>query len=396
MLKRPRSWIVPYVLLWFVVGLLPFQPTDLDIFFWPSARVAIDGHPLLVYAANGQATYPNANGPLSLLPLTLTGLVLKMFGSLDSLPVRRALALAVFSLFVVLMAREAVAVSERIRGQPITGLPRLLMFAVLTLGTPIWQSVAGYGHIEQPLETWLVLVSSRYVLAGRTLPAGAALALAILSRSSAVLQSVPLGLAALRAGPVQAVRFATSTAAAGVVVLAPFVIADRSDVIHSLFTYRSHLVVGAGSVWSLTQGGSLEPVVQQWDTVAVVAAVLALNLLILRRGSLDGARLFASMTLTAAAFALLAKTVWPYYLFEPYVLGIVWSVSSWKPDHGLIRLALAPLAFSVFGLIGEIGSDPILTPNQVHIEGGAMFVMLGLTIAWVAWKATQRPAVEGA
>ena len=48
LLSNPRTWIAPYVLLWFGVGLLPFQPTDLDIFFWPSAHVAADGHPLLV------------------------------------------------------------------------------------------------------------------------------------------------------------------------------------------------------------------------------------------------------------------------------------------------------------------------------------------------------------
>ncbi len=396
-LKRPRAWIILYVLLWFVVGLMPFQPTDLDIFFWPSARIAIDGHPLMVYAANGQALYPNANGPVALLPLTLTGLVLKALGQLDSLPVRRALALAVFSLFVVLMAREAVAATERIRGGAIPGLPRLLAYGVLTLGTPIWQSVAGYGHIEQPIEMWLLLLTVRYVQAGWPLPAGVAFALAILSRSSAVLQSVPLGLAAWRAGPIKAIQFAAATAGTGVVVLVPFLIADRSDVMHSLFTYRGNLLVGAGSVWSLTQGTPFEATAQRWDVVVVVAVVLALNLLLMRRpGGLAGSRLFASMTLTAATFALLAKTVWPYYFFEPYVLGVVWSMSSWKLEHGLIRLALAPLAFSVFGLLGEIGSDPILTPNQVHYEGLGLFLMLGLTIGWIAWNASKQPAVVGA
>src|SRR5438874_1872471 len=93
-------------MLWYLVGLLPFQPTDLDIFFWPSAKMAIAGQPLMVYAANGQDAYPNANGPVSLLPLTLAGLLLQAAGQLDSLPQRRAVALAVFSLFVLLMGRD--------------------------------------------------------------------------------------------------------------------------------------------------------------------------------------------------------------------------------------------------------------------------------------------------
>ena len=54
LLLKPRSWIAPYVALWIGVGLLPFQPTDLDIFFWPSAKLAVHGHPFSVYAAGGR------------------------------------------------------------------------------------------------------------------------------------------------------------------------------------------------------------------------------------------------------------------------------------------------------------------------------------------------------
>jgi len=108
LLSRPSTWVVPYVALWFGVGLLPFQPTDLDIFFWPSAKLAVAGHPLLVYAAAGHDAYPNANGPLALLPLSAVGLILNAFGWLDASTQRRALALAVFSVFLLLMSREAV------------------------------------------------------------------------------------------------------------------------------------------------------------------------------------------------------------------------------------------------------------------------------------------------
>src|SRR3982074_2191650 len=122
LLVQPRTWAAPFVLLWFVVGLLPFQPTDLDIFFWPSAKVAVGGHPLLIYSAGGQASYPNANGPVALLPLTLLGLVLRPLGWLDATTQRRAFALAVFSIFILLMAKEAVAAIERMRGARLQGL----------------------------------------------------------------------------------------------------------------------------------------------------------------------------------------------------------------------------------------------------------------------------------
>ena len=50
------------------VLLFDSSKTDLDVFFWPSAEIAVHGHPLLVYTLRA-GPYPNANGPVSLLPL---------------------------------------------------------------------------------------------------------------------------------------------------------------------------------------------------------------------------------------------------------------------------------------------------------------------------------------
>ena len=128
-----------------------------------------------------------------------------------------------------------------------------------------------------------------------------------------------------------------------------------------------------------------------------MAVVLASSLwLASRPGGLDQGRLFAGLTLASAGFAMLAKTVWPYYFFEPYVFGTVWAIGSWQPASGLIKLGLPALAFSVFGLVAEIGSDPILTPIQVQIEGAGMFAMLGLTAVWIAWNAAAHAAVQEA
>ena len=133
--------------------------------------------------------------------------------------------------------------------------------------------------------------------------------------------------------------------------------------------------------------------VQHWDVAAILAVVLASTLWLgTRPGGLDQGRLFAAMTLASAGFAMVAKTVWPYYFFEPYVFGTVWAIGTWRPASGLIKLGLPALAFSVFGLVGEIGSDPILTPVQVEIEGACMFAMLGLTAAWIAWNAAAQAA----
>ncbi len=396
LLAKPRTWIVPYVALWTGVGLLPFQPTDLDLFFWPSARIAVHGHLFSVYAAGGQALYPNANGPVSLLPLSALGVLLNAVGWLDASAARRGIALGVFCLFILLMAREAVAAIDRLRGASLIPSVRLLMYAVLTLSPLAWQSVAGYGHIEQPIEIWLLLLAARWLGEGRPLRAGIAFGASILTRSSVVLMTVPLGLAGWKRGLRSALTFFFGAVTAGAAILLPFILADPSDVIHSLFTYRGTLQVGAGSVWSLARGTSLETVVQHYDIVAIVAVVLATNLWLARGNHLDEGRLFAGMTVTAAAFAMLAKTVWPYYFLEVYILGCVWAFGTWRARDGALRLVLVPIAVSVFGLIAEIGSEQYLPLTLVRIEGAAMFVMLALLIVWIMWFAQREPAAPPA
>lgn len=395
-LLKPRTWIVPYVLLWFGVGLLPFQPTDMDLFFWPSAMAAVDGQPLQAYSAFGIALYPNANGPVSLVPLTVLGLVLRAAGQIDSEQIRRAAAMALFSLFLLLMAREAVKAVERLRGVLLAPGVRLLAYGVFSLSPLAWDSVAGYGHIEQPVEIWLLLVAVRWLHEKKTLPAGIAFGASILTRSSAVLLSFTFGLATLPRGWRTLLLFFTAAVGAAIAILLPFLLADQADVIHSLFTYRGSLPVGAGSVWSLVRGGPLEPIVQHWDTLAVIALVVATNLLLSgTRGLVDEARLFAAMAATGGAFAMLAKTVWPYYMFEMFVFGTVWAAGTWRGEYGIIRLVLLPLALSIYVLIAEIGSAQNLPLTEVRTEGVAMFALLGTTLGWMLWFAIREPAARG-
>ena len=131
---------------------------------------------------------------------------------------------------------------------------------------------------------------------------------------------------------------------------------------------------------------------QHYDIVAIVAVVLATNLWLARGNRLDEGHLFAGMTVTAAAFAMLAKTVWPYYFLEVYVLGSVWTFGTWRARDGALRLVLVPIAVSVFGLIAEIGSEQYLPLPLVRIEGTALFVMLSLLIVWIMWLARREPA----
>jgi hypothetical protein len=371
----PIAWIVAYIALWGAVAFFPVPGNDLDQFFWPSARIAVAGQPLMVYKPAGQESYPNANGPLALAPLSVAGIGVKALGWTDSMQLRRLVALSMFSLFILLMAREAVMTVERLRGQRLVGRNRFLAYAAFVVAPPIWHSVAGYGHIEQPIEIWMVLVGARWISADRPLRAGMALGLAILARSSATLLALPLLFAAGRQGIRRAAGMGIAAMLVAIAGLLPFYIADRIDVLHSLFEYRSSLLVGGGSIWTFGRGTPWEQFAQHWDLAAVGALVLALNLwLATRPGGMAEGRVYAALALTAASFVILAKTVWPYYFLEVYVFSAVWALGRARASKPML---IAPLlVVSALGLFAEVGSTPHQTESLVRLEAGAMFGLL--------------------
>lgn len=392
----PGLLVVAYVAMWFLAGFLPQVPTDLDISFWPSARVALAGHPLLVYTAGGRLDYPNANGPLSLLPLTAVGVVVRALGLLDSFYPRRAVAFAIFSLFILAMAREGVAAIDRLRGRPLDAKPRLLAYGALALGGPIWQSMVGYGHIEQAMEMWLALLAIRFLNRGWAVRAGIAAGLMALARSAAGLLWLPLAVSAWRQHPTRAASLLSTAAATGAAGLLPFLIADPADVKHSLFTYRGSLPVGPGSIWFIMRGTPLETIGQHFDIVFAATLALVLNLwLASRPGGFTEQRLFAGMALTASCLALLAKTVWPYYLMETYVFATVWAIGRWRAGDGFFALLMAPAAITVLGALAEYGSTPALPPTPVAVEGVAMFILLGALMLWIARQAGRQANMPG-
>jgi hypothetical protein len=391
--RRRDLWAIASVALWVAVAFLPLNPSDLDQFFWPSAQAALAGHPLMVYQPAGGAAYPNANGPLALIPLTAVGSVVRALGWMNALQLRRAVAFGVFSLFVLLMAREGVSAIERMRVKSLSLWPRLLAYGALTVAPPIWQSLAGYGHIEQPIEVWLILLAVRWLAENRPVRAGAAFGLAILARTASGLFWVPLALAAWRRKRRDVAGLTAAAIAVGLAGILPFYLADSGDVSHSLLGYRGGLAVGAGSIWSLARGTSFEGLAQHADLAFVAVAAVALNLWLARRAAgLGGRSVYAGLALTAASFALLAKTVWPYYFMEVYVFTTIWAAGQTGPTAGKARLLLPPIVVSGLGLLAEGGVTPGLSITLVRAEGVAMFVLLGGAMLWIAATGRQGTA----
>jgi hypothetical protein len=389
----PRMLLPLYFAAWLIAAFVPIGPSDADNVFWPSAEMVMRGHPFQVYQPAGQMAYPNANGPLSLYPLAAVGMVVQQVGWMHDLHLRRGVAFLAFSLVLLLMAREGVAAIERLRGQPLRPPVRTAAYATLAVGPPIWQSIAGYGHFEQPIEIWLLLLAARWTQGRRPASAGAALGLAVLARTPAALMLVPLVLAAAssRRGALTirlraAVLMACSAIAVAVAGMLPFLVFDRENVLHSLVTYRGALRVGAGSIWSISVGGPLEGFAQHSDLLVVAAATIAFNLwLATRPGGLSGHRLYAGMALAAASFVLLAKTVWPYYLTEVYVLAAVWSLG--RGAAAGWRAWVVPALVAGAGVLAEAGATPDLTHQVTELEGASMFLFLGAIATWVLVRA---------
>src|SRR5258706_11972460 len=91
--------ILLYVCLWGASALFPINPTDFDVFFLPSAKLAAAGHPFEIYRVRYQDVYPNANGPLSSVPLALVAGLAGGLGWVGGPPLRGGLGVAPLLVF---------------------------------------------------------------------------------------------------------------------------------------------------------------------------------------------------------------------------------------------------------------------------------------------------------
>jgi hypothetical protein len=363
---------------------------DLDNFFLPAVRIALSGHPLLVYTVRYQGIIANDNGPLGLVPLVPVAALASWLGWLDDERLRRMLILGAFSVFSLLMAREAVAAIDRLRGASLAGLSRVLAYGVFAASPTLWNSVLGYGHIEQPMTLWLVLLAVRRCADGRSTAAGIGFGLAMLTRTLAALPLIPLGLLLLARGRWRAVAWLAGSAALVVALgLFPFLLADPTDTIYSLITHRGSLPVGGGSLWQLVAGTPYQWIPQRADVLFVLGLAVLLSLLVIvaRQDMEPSSRdIYGLLALTALALPLLAKSVWPYYFLDVYVFGAVWWLGQPNPLARGRRLmgATIPLIASVGTLLTEyempVGAGPVRFREGVGVGLFLVALMAALAI----------------
>lgn len=392
--------ILLYALAWAIGGALwSSPPNDLDYYLLPASQIALHGHPLLVYDVRVQGFSPNDNGPVTLVPLTAVAALASWLGWLDNERLLRAIVVAAFSIFSLLMAREAVMAIDRLRGSRLSGRARVLSYAVFAASPALWQGVLGYGHLDVPITIWLILYSVRCLAADQTGKAGFGLGVALLTRSIAALQLIPLGLLLLARHRWRSAAWLSGTAGLTVSLgLLPFVLADRSNVLYSLLTNRANVPMFQGLLWQPAEGTPYEWVAQRNDLLFIVAAATLLTIIVIRGRDdlMPGSRdLYGLLALSALTVPLLAKSVWPYYFVDASVFGAVW----WMGQPGSLTEgrrwlgAVLPILVTVAAVILDAGSGT-LGPTQRLLESVGISAALLAVMVLVANRLRRKPAED--
>jgi hypothetical protein len=360
--------VLLYLGFWALLGAAVTGETDLDAFFFPSALKAASGDVFGIYSVRFMDYYPNANGPLSQLPLTLVALALKARGLETHRSARVIVTMVAFAPFCLLMAREAVLACDRILGSRIAGPRRLAAYAFFALSPMLRVGLAEYGHVELALVLWLVLWATRLFFEERDVPAGVLLGLAMLARTAASTYVAVLLVALLsQRSWKQTLRLGVPAALVGALGIAPFLIFSFKDSWYSLSRFHDLLPVFGGSFWGLAVGTRFEEFAQKRDSLVVLASAAGTTALVLRGRPPSPRTLYGLLALAALAFTLFIKSLWPYHLLEPFVLtGICWigarglkrSLLRWSAGL-LVPAATVAVGYLVWELQKVYGDDAV-------------------------------------
>jgi hypothetical protein len=368
---------------------LKTAPSDLDLYLWPEAEVIVGGHPLLVYATYTHALNQNDNGPLGLIPLVPVVALANALGWAGSLTGRAALSGVLASLFVLLLSYQAVRFTAAARGD--ARWP-LAVAATVLLAPALWIAILDYGHVEQPVELCLVLFAITCSLRRQNVASGVAFGAAILARTIAGFSLIPLVLADCAGRRTRAAAtIVIATLATVAVGITPFLLADEPALVHALITYRAGLPIGGGSFWIFARDASWAGVVRSGDVYLGAAVAIALVANTVRRRPLAGtthAGLIGLVTVASCCVPLFAKSVFPYYFFEPYVFAVLWWLA--RPGTALNWRAFVPLLLTADVFIAMAATaSPFSTAGAA--ESVITSVVVGTAIALVTFDLLRAP-----
>ncbi len=393
----------------------PPGDSDLLSFFFPAAANIFSAHsPFAIYSVRAFGDYPNINPPLSIewmaaligtaRNIGLPGADACISSGFSVLDCRALVAFVGFGFlpFVFVLGALVLAAVRRLAPNVSPG-GAVLALGLVVLGPLLYLDFTEWRHLEQPLMLCF-LVGGVYVLQ-RGKPAWAAvlLGLAILTRTTAAIPVIAL-LAVLLAEKQWRTMLTVGlgTALVAVIGLAPFILADPSNALYSLFTWRSGAAIG-NSIWSLVLGTPLSSIAARLDQPAAIALALAAGWFGVRRLGVTsrGAGLWGVMAIGALAVPMLSKLNWPYYSVEPFILLVVFEIAALAQSSSASApvsdgeaewrrgpIPLVSILFLATALtLGQFMGNHSVTNGGIvlRLMGITQFAVMGV-FAWGAWR----------
>ncbi len=312
--------------------------SDLTNFFFRSADYILRGQPFQMYAVHASGGYPNYNPPLSIfLMAPLLGLA-RAVGFAANFGEQITFVSLPFTLLVPLLGYLVLRALRTFYPQ-MPDAQRFLAYSLVVLSPLTWQSYSPWYHIEQPLMLCFLVAALLAFQARHEGLAGLLAGLAVLTRTTALMPLLALGVLLLVAREWRSLaRFGGIAAAVAIVGIAPFFLVDRANATYAFLTWRGTAIIGGNSIWALFAAPdnatgirhTLDTLARRLDMPAVVIFLVIVAALAALRGRVSAysREAWAVATIAALAVPMLSKTNWPYYYLEPFIFLLIWEFSS--------------------------------------------------------------------
>ena len=381
-------------------GVQVASDSDLTNFFFKSANYVLTGHPFQMYAVRASGGYPNYNPPLSIFLMAPFLKLGQALGFAHNYGEQITVVALPFLIFVPLLGM----LTLRVLSQLYPDMPetqRLLAYMLITLSPLTWQAYSPWYHLEQPMMLCFLVAAVLALQTNRELLGGALAGLAMLTRTTALMPLIALGVLLLAAGNWRVlVKFGGVAVAVAVVGIAPFFLFDRADAMYSFVTWRGTAAIGGNSIWDIFGDGvgirhTLNAAARRLDMPSVIVVVLIVAFLAARRlrVSAYGREAWAVLAIAALAVPMLSKTNWPYYYLEPFTLMVIWEFGTLQDRRaGLWRWPVLSVAFlAVAGTLSQyIGLQSVGYFDRVTVGLLEFAAMAGFAVAiWARAQAAK-------
>jgi hypothetical protein len=387
-------------------ALVTIADSDLTNFFFKSADYILRGDPWRMYAVN-VGGYPNYNPPLSIFLMAPLLALARALG-FDANPGSEITFVTLPFLLLIPLLAFLVIYALRILYPGIPETQRLLAFVLVALGPLSWQTMATWYHVEQPLMLCLLIGALLALQSRRAALAGVLAGLAVLTRTTAVVPLIALGVLLLLGRDWRALlKVGGIGALVAGIGFAPFFLFDRRDTLYSLVQWRGTAIIGSNSIWTLFASTPLDGVARRLDFYAVLLFVLISTFLAARRFTITAYSrdAWAVFALAALAVPLLSKTNWPYYYLEPFIFLLIWEFASmhdrragmWRwPVLAISFLAVTATLSQYIYLRSVGGGDRILVGLLEFAAMGAFIILIWVRLDAAKSQPAPNPGPYGA